>query len=65
MVAAWTASTTPMIDTSAVSFCSEMKSFNNGGMTVRTAWGRMTRRIVVTFVRPSDLAAMICPLGTE
>ena len=40
----------PRVETSAVSFCSEMKSFSSGGMTVRTAWGKITRRIVATWV---------------
>ena len=37
-------STTPMNDTSAVSFWRPMKSFSSGGMTRRTACGTMTYR---------------------
>ena len=53
------------METRAVSFCSEMKSLSSGGMTVRTAWGKTTRRIVEYWVRPSERAARIWPWGTE
>ena len=53
----WNASTAPSVPTSAVSFCSPMKSLRSGGITRRTAWGRMTRRSVCARVRPSERAA--------
>ncbi len=58
-------SMTPSTETSAVSFCSETKSLRRGGMTVRTAWGRTTRRIVDVGVSPSERAARSWPWGTE
>ena len=57
MFARCSASTGPSTEISAVSFCSPMKSFRSGGITRRTAWGRITVRIVCPRVSPSDLAA--------
>ena len=50
-------STTPMNDTSTVSFWRPMKSFSSGGMTRRTACGRTTWRSAWNRVSPSDRAA--------
>src|SRR4029077_11238306 len=47
------ASTTPRVPTRAVSFCSPMKSLRSGGITRRTAWGRMTKRSDCPRERPS------------
>ena len=43
--AARKASTTPMTETRAVSFCSETKSLSSGGITRRSPCGRTTNRI--------------------
>ena len=44
-ICAWrNASTTPIDATSAVSFCSPMKSLSNGGITRRMACGKITCR---------------------
>ena len=53
------ASTTPMLATSAVSFCRPMKSFNSGGMTRRIACGRITKRRDSQRERPSERAAAL------
>ena len=42
----WNASIAPSVPTSAVSFCSPMKSLRSGGITRRTACGRITLRSV-------------------
>lgn len=55
--AAYTASTTPAIDTSPVSFCSDTRSFSSGGTTRRTACGSTTYRIACAPLRPSERAA--------
>ena len=51
------ASSGPRIETSATSFCSEMKSFSSGGTTRRTACGRTTKRSDWRPVRPIASAA--------
>ena len=43
--------------TSAVSFCRPMKSFSSGGITRRTACGRITNRSVCQRESPSERAA--------
>ena len=53
----WNASIAPSVPTSAVSFCSPMKSLSSGGITRRTACGRITRRSVWPRERPSERAA--------
>ena len=51
------ASTEPRIPTSAVSFCSPMKSFRSGGITRRTACGSTTAASAWLRVSPSERAA--------
>ena len=51
------ASTTPSVPTSAVSFCSPMKSLSSGGMTRRTACGSTTNRSAWPWESPSERAA--------
>ena len=51
------ASTEPRIPTSAVSFCSPMKSFRSGGITRRTACGNTTEASACPRVSPSERAA--------
>ena len=46
-----------------VSLNSAMKSFTTGGMTIRTAWGTITRKIAWVGDIPNDSAASICPPG--
>src|SRR5438093_55939 len=51
------ASIAPRVPTSAVSFCSPMKSFRSGGITRRTACGSTTKRSACRWERPSERAA--------
>ena len=51
------ASSGPRIETSATSFCSEMKSLSSGGATLRTACGRTTWRVAWPSVSPTASAA--------
>ena len=58
-ICAWrSTSIGPSTDTSAVSFCREMKSLSRGGVTLRTACGRTTKRLVCQDDSPSERAAM-------
>ena len=52
------ASSGPRIDTSATSFCSEMKSLSSGGATRRIACGSTTWRVACASVRPTASAAV-------
>ena len=51
------ASITPSVPTRAVSFCRPMKSFSSGGITLRTACGKITKRSAWKRDRPSERAA--------
>ena len=53
-----------MIDTSAESLIIAMNSLPMAGVMIRTACGRMIRRIVMRSVMPSADAASIWPRGT-
>ena len=53
------ASTTPSVPTSAVSFCSPMKSLRSGGITRRTACGSTTKRSDCPCESPSERAAAV------
>ncbi len=53
-----------MIDTSDESLIIEMKSLPIAGVMIRTAWGRMIRRIRVRPGMPSAWAASVWPRGT-
>jgi hypothetical protein len=46
-----------------VSLNSAMKSFVTGGITIRTACGTITRRMVSHHPMPMACAASICPLS--
>ena len=59
------ASIAPRIETSAVSFCRPMKSFRSGGITRRTACGRITCRSACDRDSPSDRAATSCDGCTD
>ena len=52
-----TASVTVRIEISPTSFCSATKSLSSGGVTVRTACGSTTSRVVWRWLSPSDRAA--------
>ena len=45
---------------SPTSFCIATKSFMSAGVTLRTAWGSTTSRIVRPWLSPSERAASRC-----